>query len=131
MGMFHSATDYEHEKEREQQTTLIMNLFERWRLTYKQQAIMLGTSPRTATSINNYKKGKTYLPQNRDTQDRITHLLAIHKYLRRVYPLNKELAYRWITTANSDFNNESPFEIISKEGLMGLVRVRQYLELNQ
>ena len=118
------------EKERAHQTQMIMKLFQFWHLTNKQQAIVLGLSPNTGTSIDNYKKGG-YLPQYRDIQDRVGHLFAIHKYLRRVYPLNKELAYRWMTTPNADFNNQSPFDVICQEGYMGVVRIRNYLEFNE
>jgi hypothetical protein len=118
------------EVERRQQTQLIMKLFEHWKLTFKQQAILLGTSPNTETSIYNYKNNKSYLSTSRDTQDRVSYLLAIHKYLRRAYPFNKELAYAWINTKNADFNYLSPLEVIANEGFMGLVRIKMYLELN-
>ena len=117
--------------ERRHQTEMVMKLFELWKLTYKQQAIALGLSPNTESSIHNYKFGKQHLPQLRDIQDRIRLLLMIHKYLRRAYPYNKELAYRWITTRNIDFNNFSPFEIISRDGYMGLVKINNYLEAHQ
>lgn len=117
--------------ERKQQTQMVMKLFEHWKLTYKQQAIVLGLSPNTETSIHRYKNGKQYLPLFRDIQDRVQHLLAIHKYLRRAYPFNNELVYQWISTPNIDYNHQSPLDIICKEGYMGLVKIRQYLELNQ
>jgi hypothetical protein len=118
------------ETERKHQTQMIMKLFELWKLTYKQQALMLGLSPNTETSIHRYKYNKQCLPLFRDIQDRVQHLLTIHKYLRQAYPLNKNLAYRWMTTQNSDFNNQSPLDVICQEGYMGLVKVRDYLELN-
>lgn len=120
-----------NELERKQQTELVMKLFELWKLTYKQQAILLGLSPNTETSIHRYKTGKQYLPLYRDIQDRLGHLLAIHKYLRRAYPYNDELAYAWILTSNADFENFSPFDIAYKDGYMGLMRIRNYLEANQ
>lgn len=130
-----SLIHYEHAAlsttERKQQTRMIMQLFDHWNLTYKQQAIALGLSPNTGTSISKYKNGEQYLPLLRDIQDRIGHLLAIHKYLRRAYPFNKELAYRWITTPNADFNHQCPFDVIDREGYMGLVSIRNYLKLSQ
>lgn len=114
--------------ERKYQTELIMKLFENWDLTIRQQAIALGLSPDTGTSIHNYKNGKHYLPLSRDIQDRIGHLLAVHKYLRRAYPFNKMLVYRWISTPNSDFNQQTPFDVIEQQGLLGLVEIRNYLE---
>lgn len=119
------------DKERQQQTELIMNLFGKWGLTYKQQAIALGLSPNTETGIHRYKTGKQFLPQYRDIQDRVGHLLAIHKLLRRAYPYNIELAYQWILAQNADFDYKRPFDVIAEKGYLGLVEVREYLELNQ
>lgn len=119
------------EKERKQQTQLIMKLFELWNLTDKEKAIALGLSPHTQTSIYKYKTGKQDLPINTDTQDRISHLLAIHRCLRRAYPFNKELAYLWIKTPNTDFDNQSPFDIIHQEHFLGLYRIRKYLEIHE
>lgn len=120
-----------NETEREQQTRMIMTLFELWHLTDKEKAIALGLSPGTQTSIHKYKTGKQHLPLTRDAQDRIGHLLAIHKFLRRAYPFNKELAYQWIKTTNTDFNNSTPFDLISQKGYLGLIQVRYYLEMNE
>ena len=117
--------------ERRQQTELIMNLFAKWKLTYKQQAIVLGLSPKTETGIHRYKTGKQYLPQYRDIQDRISYLLAIHKLLRRAYPYNKELAYQWVLTPNEDFNHKCPYALVCENGYLGLVQIKEYLELNQ
>lgn len=119
------------ELERRQQTELIMNLFAKWNLTYKQQAIVLGLSPKTDTGIHRYKTGKQFLPQYRDIQDRISYLLAIHKLLRRAYAFNIELAYQWILAPNEDFNNKCPYDIICAKGYLGLVEIKEYLELNQ
>ena len=120
-----------NETERKQQTQMIMALFKLWNLTDKEKAIALGLSTGTQTSIHKYKTGKQNLPLLRDTQDRIGHLFAIHKYLKRAYPFDKELAYQWIKTSNSDFNNSSPFDLIFDEGYLGLVKVRNYLEISE
>jgi len=131
MQMHHTSVTFEQpvlsDKEREQQTSMIMQLFKHWQLTNSERALILGLSPRTGTSINNYNTGKAYLPQYRDIQDRVGHLFAIHRYLKRAYPYNTELAYRWIKTPNFDFQQHTPLEIIVNEGFAGLLRVRNYL----
>jgi hypothetical protein len=124
-------TQSTNETERKQQTQMIMKLFELWHLTDKEKAIALGLSTGTQTSIHKYKTGKQNVPSTRDAQDRIGHLLAIHKFLRRAYPFNKELAYQWIKTINTDFNNHTPFDLISQRGYFGLLQVRYYLEMNE
>ena len=132
----HKATlSYEQpplsEKQRQQQTEMIMRLFEHWQLTNRECATLLGLSTNTGTSINNYKTGNSFLPQYRDIQDRVGHILAIHRYLRRAYPYNDELAYLWIKTPNADFQQHSPIEVIDNEGFSGLFRIRNYLASNQ
>jgi len=118
-------------EERKQETEIIMQLFKLWHLTNAESATLLGLSPNTATSINNYNTGKAALPKNRDTQDRIGHLLAIHRYLKQAYPYNDDLAYRWMKTQNADFQYFTPLQIIDGEGFAGLLRIRQYLESDQ
>lgn len=118
------------EEQRQQQTQMIMQLFEHWQLTNAECAILLGLSPNTATSINNYNTGKSSLPKYRDIQDRVGHLFAIHRYLKQAYPFNEDLAYRWIKSPNADFQGFTPLQIINKEGFEGLLRVRYYLESN-
>jgi hypothetical protein len=50
--------------------------------------------------------------------DRVSHLLAIHEYL-------------WPTTPNRTFGGQSPAELIRKEGFLGLLTVRRYLDLER
>lgn len=109
-------------------TQMIMRLFEHWKLNYEQQAILLNLSTKTNNTIANYKRGTARLPQDRDSQDRVKHILAIHKYLRTLFPNNPELAYQWPTTPNQFFNSKSPIDIVREEGFLGLVKIRNYLE---
>lgn len=118
-------------EERQQETEMIMQLFKHWQLTSAECAILLGLSPNTGTSIHSYNTGKATLPKYRDTQDRVGHLLAIHRYLKQAYPFNDDLAYRWMKTRNADFKYFTPLQIIDGEGFAGLLRIRQYLESDQ
>lgn len=113
---------------RKEFTMLIMRLFDLWRLTPDQKALLLGHSPKTRSTILNYKNGSHPIANNRDLIDRIGHLLAIHKALRILLPENKDLAYQWPTTKNKFFENKTPVEVISDEGFEGLLKVRAYIE---
>ncbi len=118
------------DEQRQQQTQMMMQLFRHWQLTNAECSILLGLSPNTATSINNYNTGKASLPKCRDIQDRVGHLFAIHRYLKQAYPYNEDLAYSWIKSRNADFRGFTPLQIINKEGFEGLLRIRHYLESN-
>lgn len=116
------------EKERRAQTKLIMRLFELWNLSLAEQSICLGLSPHTRSNIGKYKTGTAYLPLFRDTQDRVRLLLAIHERLRILFPRNKDIAYRWIQTPNRTFENFTPLFVIGRDGLAGLIAVKNYLD---
>lgn len=109
----------------QRQTQLVMTLFERWQLTQRQQASMLGV---THSTINRYKSGQQAFSSTRDLQDRVGHLLAIHQLLRTLLPDNVDLVYAWPTLKNEYFDNDMPVEVIEQEGFAGLLRVREYLE---
>ena len=112
----------------ERLTHMLMRLFEHWQLTYEEQAKLLSLSTGTKSTIARYKKGVSTLSPDRDTQDRIRFLLAIHKHLRTIFPRNKELAYQWPKTPNRYFSEKTPVDVISEEGFLGLVKVHDYLE---
>ena len=116
------------DKRPEAVTPMVMRLFEHWGLTYEQQAALLSLSTSTRSTIARYKRGVAYLSQDRDTRDRAGHLLAIHKYLRTIFPLNQELVYKWPTKPNTYFGGKTPVDFMIDEGFLGLVKVRRYLE---
>jgi len=72
----------------EKLTRMVMRLFEHWRLTYEEQAQVLGLSPKTHSTISRYKKGLSSIRLERDSYDRVRLLLSIHKLLRKIFPLN-------------------------------------------
>jgi uncharacterized protein (DUF2384 family) len=74
-----------------------------------------------------YRKGEP-IGTSRDQYERVGHLLGIHKNLRLLFPHNRELAYRWMTTRNKAFENRTPVEVIKEWGFAGLLMVRGYLD---
>lgn len=87
---------------------MVMALLDHWQLSTEDQAALLGivTSNRAALS----------------------HLLGIHKNLRLLFPQNRDLAYRWMTTRNKAFDNLTPAEVVKEWGFAGLLMVRGYLD---
>ncbi|MCW5588257.1 MAG: hypothetical protein KIT27_01210 [Legionellales bacterium] len=109
-------------------TKMVMRLFEHWKLTYEEQASLLGLSVKTNTSIARYKRGDSQFSLDRDKRDRVAHLLTIHKYLRMIYPKNRNLAYAWPKSKNVAFGSKTPVEVITEDGFEGLLRIRNHLE---
>ncbi|NCV71541.1 MAG: DUF2384 domain-containing protein, partial [Betaproteobacteria bacterium] len=48
--------------------------------------------------------------------------------LRLLFPQNRDLAYRWMSTRNKAFDNLTPVEVVKEWGFAGLLMVRGYLD---
>ena len=114
-------------KDRGALAKMVMTLFDHWKLTTEDQALLLGLAPANRAALTRYRKGEP-IGTSRDQYERVGHLLAIHKNLRTLFPQNRDLAYRWISTRNKAFDNLAPIEVIKEWGFAGLLRVRFYLD---
>ena len=106
---------------------MIMKLLDHWKLSTEDQASLLGLATSNRAALSNYRSGKP-IGSSRDQFERVGHLLGIHKNLRLLFPQNRDLAYRWMTTRNKAFNNLTPVDVIKEWGFAGLLMVRGYLD---
>jgi hypothetical protein len=106
---------------------MVMTLFDHWKLNTEDQAALLGIASGNRAALTRYRKGEP-IGTSRDQYERVGHLLGIHKNLRLLFPQNRELAYRWMTTRNKAFDNLTPVEVIREWGFAGLLMVRGYLD---
>jgi len=106
---------------------MIMKLFDHWSLSTEDQAALLGLAASNRAALGRYRNGAP-IGSNRDQYERVGHLLGIHKNLRLLFPHNRDLAYRWMTTRNRAFENLTPVEAIRQFGFAGLLMVRAYLD---
>ncbi len=106
---------------------MVMSLFEHWQLSTEDQAALLGIAPNNRAALARYRRGEP-IGTSRDQYDRVGHLLSIHKSLRLLFPQNRDLAYRWMTTRNRAFDNLTPVEVIKEWGFAGLLLIRSYLD---
>ncbi|MEO8837188.1 MAG: antitoxin Xre/MbcA/ParS toxin-binding domain-containing protein [Herbaspirillum sp.] len=106
---------------------MVMTLLDHWALSTEDQAALLGIASSNRAALTRYRKGEP-IGTSRDQYERVGHLMGIHKSLRLLFPQNRELAYRWMSTRNQAFNNNSPVEIIKDWGFAGLLMVRSYLD---
>ena len=105
----------------------VMTLLDHWKLSTEDQAALLGIAASNRAALSNYRSGKP-IGTSRDQYERVGHLLGIHKSLRLLFPQNRELAYRWMSTRNKAFDNLSPVEVVKEWGFAGLLMVRSYLD---
>ena len=106
---------------------MVMTLFDHWKLTTEDQAALLGIAVNNRAALTRYRKGEP-ICSSRDQYERVGHLLGIHKNLRLLFPQNRDLAYRWMSTRNKAFDNLTPAEVIKEWGFAGLLMVRSYLD---
>lgn len=106
---------------------MVMKLLEHWQLGSEDQAALLGLAPGNRAALMRYRKGEP-IGTSRDQYERVGHLLGIHKSLRLLFPRNRDLAYRWMTTRNKAFDNLTPVEVVNEWGFAGLLAVRAYLD---
>jgi CTP:molybdopterin cytidylyltransferase MocA len=106
---------------------MVMALLDHWKLSTEDQAALLGIAASNRAALTRYRKGEP-IGTSRDQFERVGHLLGIHKNLRLLFPQNRELAYRWMSTRNKAFDNLAPVEVVSQWGFAGLLMVRSYLD---
>lgn len=106
---------------------MVMTLFDHWKLGTEDQAALLGLAAGNRAALARYRKGEP-IGGSRDQYERVGHLLGIHKNLRLLFPQNRDLAYRWMSTRNQAFDNLTPVEVIKEWGFAGLLAVRAYLD---
>ncbi|MBA4742979.1 MAG: DUF2384 domain-containing protein [Azoarcus sp.] len=106
---------------------MVMTLLEHWKLSTEDQAALLGVAASNRAALARYRKGEP-IGTSRDQFERVGLLLGIHKNLRLLFPQNRDLAYRWMSTRNKAFDNLTPVDVIKEWGFAGLLMVRSYLD---
>jgi hypothetical protein len=109
---------------------MIVSLFEHWKLVPADQAMLLGLSPGSRSTLSRYRRGDP-LADSADLIARVGHLLGIHKSLRILFPHDRDLAYRWIASANRRFDGATPLDVIKRYGYEGILAVRRYLDFER
>jgi len=106
--------------------TFFFNLMEKWKCTAEEQRILLGGIGRT--TFHKYRNlPDVRLP--RDTLERISYLMGIHKSLRILFGQG-DAAYEWVRKPNTaaPFNGRSALEYMLAGRVVDLADVRRYLD---
>jgi transcriptional regulator with XRE-family HTH domain len=122
--------DLHARESRERLARMLMELFRHWALSPTDQAVLLGVSTQSRSTLARYRRGEP-LADSADLLARAGHLLGIHKALRILFPHDLELAYRWVTTPNRRFNGATPLDIMKRHGYEGILAVRRYLDFER
>ena len=122
-------TDLHSRASRERLARMVVELLDRWRLSAVDQAILLGLSGNSRSTVARYRRGEP-LADSPDLLARAGHLLGIHKALRIIFPHDLDLAYRWVSAPNRRFGT-TPLEVMKRHGYEGLLAVRRYLDFER
>ncbi|MSP98396.1 MAG: DUF2384 domain-containing protein [Betaproteobacteria bacterium] len=123
------AIDLHQRSNRERLAKMVVGLFDHWQVSAPDQALLLGLSPDSRATIARYRRGEP-LADNTDLLGRAGHLMGIHQALRIMFPHDRDLAYRWVTTPNRRFGDRMPLEIM-KQTYEGILAVRRFLDFER
>ncbi|WP_434561166.1 DUF2384 domain-containing protein [Pseudomonas sp. D2-30] len=104
------------------------NLMELWGCSVEQQRTLLGKVGNT--TFYKYKQ----LPENvrlpRDTLERISYLMGIHKALSIIFSNSRDRVYQWVSSPNAaaPFNGQSALSYMLAGRVVDIADVRRYLD---
>lgn len=106
--------------------TFFFNLMNLWDVPAEDQMVLLGSVSKT-TFYKYRKTPEVRLP--RDTMERISYLMGIHKSLRIMFG-DKPSTYDWVKRPNTDapFNGQTALNRMLAGSIVDLADVRRYLD---
>ena len=111
--------------DRRRLTKMVLKLLDLWGLAPAEKAAVLGFAPSNLGALARLQSGA---PMNGRRQlDRAVHLLRIHESLRQLFPQNRGLVYRWMTTKNLSFDGKTPVQAVLETHGQALLNIRVYL----
>jgi hypothetical protein len=122
-------TDLHARDSRERLARMVVSLLDHWNLSPNDQAVLLGLSTQSRSTVVRYRRGEP-LADSADLLARAGHLLGIHKALRILFPHDRDLAYRWVSTPNRRFGT-TPLDVMKRHGYEGILAVRRYLDFER
>ena len=94
-----------------------------WGLSTEQQIVLLG-SPSRSTYFKWKKDGGSV---SADTEERISHLMAIYKALQILFP-DPDRADAWLRRPSRGFEGRPALDVMLGGRLQDIIRVREYID---
>ena len=105
------------------------NLAERWALNDREGRILLGGP--AARTYARWKAGQVVPSRiSRDTRERLSMLMGIHKNLRYLFP-DPSRGYRWLHKPNAAFGDQPALRRLLAGSIPDLAAVRDYLNVER
>jgi hypothetical protein len=104
------------------------NLMNLWGCSVEQQRTLLGKVGNT--TFYKYKQLPDNVKLPRDTLERISYLMGIHKALSIIFSNSRDRAYQWVSSPNTaaPFNGQSALSYMLTGRVMDIADVRRYLD---
>ncbi|TWC11657.1 MULTISPECIES: MbcA/ParS/Xre antitoxin family protein [unclassified Pseudomonas] len=104
------------------------NLMELWGCSVEQQRTLLGKVGNT--TFYKYKQLPSNIRLPRDTLERISYLMGIHKALSIIFSNSRDRAYQWVSSPNTaaPFNGQSALSYMLAGRVVDIADVRRYLD---
>jgi hypothetical protein len=104
------------------------NLMELWGCSVEQQRTLLGKVGNT--TFYKYKQLPSNVRLPRDTLERISYLMGIHKALSIIFSNSRDRAYQWVSSPNTaaPFNGQSALSYMLAGRVVDIADVRRYLD---
>jgi len=120
---------FESAKERSQLTKMIMKLFKLWKLTTREQLLLLGMRENSRYMLQRYRNGESIIPFEKDKLDRAGLLLVIYEDLFALFPDNETMRYSWVKKENKLLDNNTPLDCMINQGILGLSKISRFLDM--
>lgn len=118
------------ESTRRHLASLVVRLFDRWKLDSATSLALLGMSPNSRSLLPKYRNGERALPAAPDVLDRVGYLLGVHKGLRFLYPKSEALRYGWVNMPNRMLDGRTPLSVML-ESMVGLARIARFVDFQR
>ncbi len=110
-------------------TPLVMEILHNWKLNSDQIWHILGlegTAPKR--DFRRFRDNLKSLPYSEKIAIRIEHIIGINAAMRTSYPFNAEICASWLRQPHRRFAKATPLEVIMKQDIDGLTRIRVELD---
>lgn len=109
-------------------TRAVLEVLQDWKISPEDQCRLLGLKAGTAPrQLRRYRLGAP-LPDEPGTWIRVTHLLALHKALRQVFPHSGASADLWVTTPRAKLGHRTPLDLMLAGGIEGIRQMERSLD---
>ena len=106
----------------------IMSILDKWGLCASDQASLLNLPDKTPTRMLRRYRDDTPLPDTKEVNERVEHIIGIADALRTSYPHNPSMGLVWMKQKNKRFQRRAPVSVMVEDGLDGIVAVRSHLD---